>query len=151
MAINTIHSPKTASSTAGDSEPPVKLCNGVSVLVVDDNKVNRKVLMTMLRWARMRAKEVENGKEAVDLHIAGTNFDLIFIDMEMPVMDGPQATRILRQMGVRARMVGVSGNCRDRDREAFVAAGLDEFYVKPLRGQTLVEILHRVDDDISNR
>ncbi|KAG9447941.1 hypothetical protein H6P81_014069 [Aristolochia fimbriata] len=127
------------------------LRNDVSVLVVDDNRVDRRVLTKMLDWASMRAAEVENGKEAVELHVAGVTFDLIFMDMEMPVMDGPQATRILRQMGVHSRMVGVSGNRRESDCQAFIAAGLDDFYVKPLSRQTLVEILHRVDQDISNR
>ncbi|XP_068664756.1 two-component response regulator 24-like [Aristolochia californica] len=151
VVTTTFSGPKSAGNgNDGDSKLPVNLNNDVNVLVVEDNRVNRKVLMRMLSWAGVRTQEVVNGKEAVDLHTAGFHFDLIFIDMEMPVMDGPQATRILRSMGVCTRIVGVSGNCRDSDRSEFLTAGIDEFYVKPLSREKLVEILHQVDDDISN-
>ncbi|XP_068654070.1 two-component response regulator 24-like [Aristolochia californica] len=140
----------TGNSTRAGSEGPVKLKNDLRALVVDDNRVNRKLLMTMLSWAKVNAHEVENGKEAVELHLSGKNFHVIFIDMEMPIMDGPQATKILRSMGVRTWIVGVSGNCRDSDRRDFLAAGIDDFHVKPLSRQKFVEILHKVDDEISN-
>ncbi|KAG9445726.1 hypothetical protein H6P81_011854 [Aristolochia fimbriata] len=132
------------------TKAPLYLNNEISVLVVDDNRVNRKLLMTMLSWAKVKAQEVENGKEAVDLISSGARFHLIFIDMEMPVMDGPQATTLMRSMGVHARIVGVSGNCRDSDKAQFMAAGLNEFHTKPLSRSALVEILHHVDDNIDN-
>ncbi|KAG9445718.1 hypothetical protein H6P81_011846 [Aristolochia fimbriata] len=122
----------TDNSTREGFEAPGNLRNELSALVVDDNKVTRKILMTMLKWAKIKAQEVENGKEAIDLFASGANFHLIFIDMQMPIMDGPEATRILRSMGVRSRIVGVSANCRENDKAEFMGAGLDEFYVKPL-------------------
>ncbi|KAL6002167.1 hypothetical protein ACLOJK_037615 [Asimina triloba] len=74
----------------------LKLKKQLSVLVVDDNRVNRKIVMMMLAKLGVPAQEAENGQEAVNLHIAGARFDLILIDMEMPVMDGPQSTDPIR-------------------------------------------------------
>ncbi|KAG5224144.1 two-component response regulator ARR [Salix suchowensis] len=80
------------------------------VLVVDDSTVVRMVhrmLMTSLGW---KVQEAKNGKEAVDLHINGAYFDLIFMDMEMPIMNGPTATRELRAMGVKSNIIGVTSS-----------------------------------------
>ncbi|KAG9447940.1 hypothetical protein H6P81_014068 [Aristolochia fimbriata] len=91
-------SPKT--TTGEDSTEPPSLNNDVSVLVVDDDEESRKLLMSMLSWAGVRAREAENGHEAVKLHV-------IVIKKNMPVMGGPQATRMLRLMGLRQNLVHV--------------------------------------------
>ncbi|KAG9456957.1 hypothetical protein H6P81_001465 [Aristolochia fimbriata] len=138
----------TGNSTCGGSKVIVKLRNKICALVVDDNTVSRKLLMTMLSWAKIKAQEVENGKEAIDLFASGANFHVIFIDMDMPIMDGPETTRILRSMGVNSRIVGVSAQSKASDKAMFIGAGLNEFHEKPLSRTKLVEILHHVDADI---
>ncbi|XP_058103695.1 two-component response regulator 24-like [Magnolia sinica] len=152
-------SSKKSKNVAVDASGPLSMKNGpnkgvsglnlkkqLSVLVVDDNPVNRKILKMMLANLGVEAQEAENGQEAVDLHLGGAHFDLILIDMEMPVMDGPQATRVLRTMGVGCKMIGVSANSRNRDKQVFMEAGIDEYHVKPMTRPKLISILKEVDD-----
>ncbi|KAJ6349385.1 hypothetical protein OIU77_006884 [Salix suchowensis] len=102
------------------------------VLVVDDSTVVRMVhrmLMTSLGW---KVQEAKNGKEAVDLHINGAYFDLIFMDMEMPIMNGPTATRELRAMGVKSNIIGVTSCTFESAHKDFIEAGLNHCVSKPL-------------------
>lgn len=66
------------------------LKNKLTALIVDDNRVNRLIHKTLLNHLGVKNRAVENGKEAVDLFCAGAVFDLILIDMEMPVMTGAE-------------------------------------------------------------
>ncbi|KAK1294843.1 hypothetical protein QJS10_CPA16g01419 [Acorus calamus] len=100
--------------------------NKLRALIVDDNCVNRKILKMMLKSIGVESQEVENGQEAVDLFVAGAVFDVVLIDKEMPIMDGPEATKVLRSMGIRSKMVGVSGNTREEEIMEFMDAGLNE-------------------------
>ncbi|KAJ6411447.1 hypothetical protein OIU84_008092 [Salix udensis] len=83
--------------------------NNFSVLIVDDDRIVRETnwRFTALAWTqkqlRMEFQEAKNGKEAVYLHLAGASFDLILMDFQMPIMNGIQATQLLRQMGVKNR------------------------------------------------
>ncbi|KAM0934643.1 putative response regulator and transcription factor RR-A-type family [Dioscorea sansibarensis] len=73
-------------SFLNSSDPVFK--NNLRVLVVDDDKVVRTVTMAMLRTLKVEGKEAVNGKEAVDLYIAGEDFSLVLMDREMPLMTG---------------------------------------------------------------
>ncbi|RWR83076.1 two-component response regulator ARR22-like protein isoform X2 [Cinnamomum micranthum f. kanehirae] len=136
------HNPPSSSSKNGPSQG--LLSRRLSGLVVDDNKVNRRVHRMLLSKLGVETQEAENGREAVDLCAAGMVFDLILMDMEMPIMDGPQATRVLRAMGVTSKIVGVTGNSRGEDRDEFMSAGIDAFYVKPITRTALISILEDI-------
>lgn len=84
------HNPPSSSSKNGPSQG--LLNRRLSGLVVDDNKVNRRVHRMLLSKLGVETQEAENGREAVDLCAAGMVFDLILMDMEMPIMDGPQVS-----------------------------------------------------------
>ncbi|XP_077222953.1 two-component response regulator 24-like [Tasmannia lanceolata] len=120
--------------------------NKLTALVVDDNKVNRKIHKMLLTNLGVKSEEAENGQEAVNLCALGIIFDLILIDMEMPVMDGPQATRIMREIGVRSKIVGVSGNSRSDEKQSFMEAGIDEFYEKPMTRAKLISLVQEIDN-----
>ncbi|KAK4573339.1 hypothetical protein RGQ29_031343 [Quercus rubra] len=129
---------------AGDStmlEAPTK----ITALVVDDDTINQMFHHRLLDNLGIRNQVVRNGKEAIDVHCSGKNFDLILMDMEMPVMNGIEATRKLRAMGIRSMIAGVSTNTRER--EKFMEAGLDDYQEKPLTTSKLVSILHKVHKD----
>ncbi|KAK1319395.1 Histidine kinase 1 [Acorus calamus] len=119
--------------------------NKLRALIVDDNCVNRKILKMMLKSIGVESQEVENGQEAVDLFVAGAVFDVVLIDKEMPIMDGPEATRVLHSMGIRSKMVGVSGNTREEEIKEFMDAGLDEYHVKPMTRPKLITIFKDID------
>lgn len=86
----------------------------------------RKVLLNL----NLQCDEAENGQIAVDLHKQGRTYDLVLMDKEMPVMDGHEATRQLRNMGVKTPIVALTGNALTSDRELFFEAGVDDFQTK---------------------
>ncbi|CAI9760070.1 unnamed protein product [Fraxinus pennsylvanica] len=112
-----------------------------SVLIVDDDKIIRRIHKMLLTKFEFESHAVENGKEAVDLYISGKNFDLILMDMEMAVMDGPKATRELRSMGINNVIVGVTSRGSTSEKQAFTEAGLDYCVEKPLSSETITSLL----------
>jgi PleD family two-component response regulator len=86
----------------------------------------RKVLQNL----NLLCDEAENGQVAVDFHRQGKTYDLVLMDKEMPVMDGHQATRQLRMMGVKTPIIALTGNAMQSDRELFFEAGVNDFQTK---------------------
>ncbi|KAH7668485.1 Histidine kinase protein, partial [Dioscorea alata] len=122
--------------------------NNLRVLVVDDDKMVRNITMAMLRTLKVEGKEAVNGKEAVDLFVAGEDFNLVLMDREMPVMTGLEATKYLRGMGVRVKLVGVSARSMDKEKQDFLDAGADEFFAKPMTCAKLSALLQEVDENL---
>ncbi|KAJ9185755.1 hypothetical protein P3X46_005349 [Hevea brasiliensis] len=106
--------------------------NPFSVLVVDDDNVVRTIHKMMLEVKGMEVQLATNGKEAVDLHRVGACFNLILMDKDMPVMNGYQATKELRDMGVNCPIIGVTSSTEEAELEEFMEAGLDDCICKPL-------------------
>ncbi|KAL5991025.1 hypothetical protein ACLOJK_011931 [Asimina triloba] len=117
----------------------LSLKNKIFVLVVDDNRVNRRIVAMMLAKLGVEVHEAEHGQEAVNIHVAGARYNLILIDMEMP------ATRILRRMGIQCKIVGVTANSRSSDEKEFMDAGIDEFFPKPMTRAKLVSLLEELE------
>nr|KYP71852.1 Two-component response regulator ARR22 [Cajanus cajan] len=117
--------------------------NKISALIVDDDSIIRKIHKTMLeRLFNIEAETVKDGKEAVELCRSGANFDIIFMDREMPIMDGAEATKQLRAMGVKSTIVGITTRAGGEDREEFLAAGSNHCFEKPL-DRAKVEVVLR--------
>jgi CheY-like chemotaxis protein len=91
----------------------------------------------------LECDEAENGQIAVDLHRQGRRYDLVLMDKEMPVMDGHEATRQLRNMGVKTPIVALTGNALTTDRELFFEAGVDDFQTKVQVASPLSEVKMR--------
>ncbi|KAJ0973009.1 hypothetical protein J5N97_020968 [Dioscorea zingiberensis] len=100
------------------------------ILLVEDAEINRVVVRRMARELNVGLEEAENGEVAVELLRRGECFDLILMDKDMPVMDGHEAARQMRSLGVRTPIVALSGNGLPSDRDLFFQAGADEFQVK---------------------
>ncbi|KAK9664400.1 hypothetical protein RND81_14G039000 [Saponaria officinalis] len=115
-----------------------------SALIVDDSAIIRSVGQQMLEKHGFKTITAENGKEAVDFFVAGNSCDIIVMDMEMPIMDGIQATKELRAMGVKSLIFGATASNSKADIEAFIEAGLDEFIEKPLCDGKLNHMLKRL-------
>jgi CheY-like chemotaxis protein len=88
------------------------------------------ILRKVLQNLNLLCDEAENGQVAVDLHRQGKTYDLVLMDKEMPVMDGHQATRQLRMMGVKTPIIALTGNAMQSDRELFFEAGVNDFQTK---------------------
>ena len=117
---------------------------GATLLVVDDNKVNRLLLTRSLELQGHGVESAENGRVALEMLRRG-GFDLVLLDMEMPEMDGLEATRRITARWKpkdRPRIVAMTANAMQGDREECLAAGMDDYLTKPIRVERLVEALN---------
>ena len=134
---------------AGGPGHPAPDAPPLRVLAADDNPPNRKVVELMLGAAGAQVVSVENGQEAVDAWRAGA-FDVVLMDLRMPVMDGLEAIRAIRKAegaGLpRAPIIVISANTSATDVEASAAAGADRHIGKPLRAEDLFEAISGVLD-----
>jgi two-component system, sensor histidine kinase and response regulator len=121
---------------------PVPELRGARVLVVDDNEINLHVARELLHDCGLVVDTASDGQQAVDLVRDGT-YDLILMDMRMPVMDGLAATRAIRQMPGRQNwpIIAMSGNTQGSDRIPCLDAGMNDFLDKPVEPERLYEVL----------
>ncbi len=121
---------------------------GRTLLVVDDNAVNRAVIVGLLEGLELRVCEAANGLEAID-HLRADPVDLVFMDCQMPVMDGYAATNEIRRLdlltpaGLRLPIVALTASVLKGERERCVAAGMDDYLPKPVRRPELLEAVRR--------
>ena len=118
---------------------------GLSVLVADDNIINREVASAMLEQLRCRVVIAEDGRAAVE-HWRTSHVDVILMDCQMPVMDGYEATVAIRSEETArgtspTTIVALTANALTRDRERCLAAGMDAFLAKPFTQDQLAQIL----------
>jgi len=127
---------------------------GAHVLLVEDNLFNQKVATRLLETLGCRVTLAENGQRAVEA-AAIQNFDLVLMDCQMPVMDGLEATRLIRELdGERGQVpvVAMTANVLGEHRQACLEAGMDDFASKPVNKKTLREIVSRwVDEEERER
>jgi signal transduction histidine kinase/CheY-like chemotaxis protein len=115
------------------------------ILVVEDNMVNQRVAERLLARHGYACDMAEDGQGALDA-IGETEYDLIFMDWQMPVMDGIEATRVIRARGGRwadVPIVAMTANAMQGDREVCLAAGMSDYLSKPITPDKLREILNR--------
>ena len=112
--------------------------NGGTVLVVDDGDANRKLISLILTKAGCVVTEATNGKIGSDLALE-YKFDLVLMDMQMPVMDGYQATRRLRKNGYKGPVMALTANAMSGDRALCEDAGCNDFLAKPVDIDLLLE------------
>jgi CheY-like chemotaxis protein len=110
------------------------------VLITDDTPANRQLAGLVLRKAGLTVDEAENGAIAVEKASRG-NYDLLLMDMQMPVMDGFTATRTLRDQGLKTPILAFTANVMEQDRQHCVAAGCSGFLTKPINIDLLLSTI----------
>jgi signal transduction histidine kinase/DNA-binding response OmpR family regulator/HPt (histidine-containing phosphotransfer) domain-containing protein len=119
----------------------------LKVLVAEDNAVNRKLASSILQRAGHNAILVTNGQEAVEA-VERERFDVVLMDIQMPVMGGFEATRLIRELqagsGRRTPIIAVTAHAMKGHREACFEAGMDGFVPKPIQSAKLLEMLDRL-------
>ena len=115
---------------------------GARVLLAEDNPVNQQVAAAFLTAGGLDVTLAENGVEAVDW-VKKARFDIVLMDMQMPDMDGTQATRLIRQLpqGVGLPIIAMTAAAMDSDRQECLAAGMNAHVAKPIDPQLLVKTL----------
>nr|WP_315051580.1 ATP-binding protein [uncultured Brevundimonas sp.] len=118
--------------------------SNLSILAVDDHPVNRKIVAMLLEPFGCRLSFAEDGAEAVAL-ARDVPFDIILMDMQMPVMDGISATRAIRVEGANRQtpVIALTANALDVHRQAWLAVDVDNFLTKPIDPAALVSTLER--------
>ncbi|UOQ98622.1 response regulator [Hymenobacter sp. 5317J-9] len=113
------------------------------VLLVEDNRFNRQIAKTFLTHAHVQVTEAEHGALAVEL-ARHQPFDLILMDIQMPVMDGYAATALLRrQLGLTTPIVALTANAIKGEREKCLAAGMSDYLAKPFKEESLLKMLSK--------
>jgi CheY-like chemotaxis protein len=134
-----------------DAQPgaPQDLERPLRMLLVEDVAVNRELILTLLRSFDVEIQTAENGSEAVEAMAAGT-YDLVLMDVQMPVMDGLTATRAIRALpdaGARATpIIAMTANVLPDQVEKCLAAGMDDHLGKPINPGALLAVLARWSD-----
>ncbi len=117
-----------------------------TVLVADDNEVNRRIADKLVQRIGFATELVADGQQALDAVASGRAFAAVLMDCHMPVMDGYQATRRIRQTepGRNLPIVAMSASVMQADKDKCLAAGMDDFVTKPAKPDELERILRRL-------
>ncbi len=131
--------PAPPAATEADDAPALR------VLVVEDNAINQMVASRMLRQCGCDVTVASDGTEGVAQYVA-QSFDLVFMDCQMPGLDGYDATRQIRSIeasGRRTPIIALTANALEGDRDTCLAAGMDDFLPKPVRFEDLQAMVRR--------
>ena len=124
---------------------------GLDILLVEDNPINQQVGLGLLVGEGASVTIADNGQQAIDfLHANPTRFDVVLMDMQMPVLDGLSATRTIRhEMGLLdLPIIAMTANAMTTDREACLAAGMNDHVTKPL---FVGDLVHAIVSQLKNR
>jgi CheY-like chemotaxis protein len=117
----------------------------LKIIVTDDNAVNRKVALSLLKRLGCMADSAANGKDLLE-RLRGSDYDVVFMDVQMPEMDGLEATRHIRAQlpsGRQPRIVAMTAAAFPEDRACCLEAGMDDYVAKPVSMDDLAAVLRR--------
>jgi CheY-like chemotaxis protein len=145
--VNHEEAPKPAQGKGRSAmDPAMAQRHPLRILLAEDNVVNQKLAMRLLQQMGYRADLASNGVEAIE-SVQRQPYDVVLMDVQMPEMDGLEATRRITArwpQGGRPRIVAMTANAMQGDREMCLAAGMDDYITKPIRVDQLVEALSNV-------
>ena len=116
------------------------------VLVVEDNQISFKLMHAILRQVKANVIHATNGKRAIEEVESGIHMDLVLMDMQMPEVDGLEATRRIKQLRPDLPVVATTANTYDENAQACKEAGCDAFLTKPLQFRKMFELMQSFFD-----
>lgn len=134
---------------AGSMKVDMEILKNLNILLVDDNKVNQRLAMFIFRQLKFKCDIASDGKEAFEMY-QQKRYDLIFMDIQMPVMDGLESTQLIRTFEKdsetlhRAVIVALTGSELSENKDACSEIGMDGFIEKPIRVESLREYISKL-------
>ena len=128
----------------------------LNVLIAEDNPINQKLLQKTLSQIGITSDIANNGAEAVNTYqINHDKYDLIFMDVQMPVMDGTEATKTIKELEEEMEIphtaiIAVTANALKGDKEKFLASGMDDYVSKPINKNELIKVIENTIDEKYN-
>jgi CheY-like chemotaxis protein len=147
--------PKDQEIKAAKGQPPLvqpEKRNDLVILLAEDNPVNQKVALSMLKRLDYRADVAGNGLDVLS-SLERKDYDVILMDIQMPNMDGLHATRCIREQKMKKQpyIIAMTAYALDGDREEFLKAGMDDYLSKPIRMDELKDALEKCERIINTR
>jgi CheY-like chemotaxis protein len=122
-------------------------------LVAEDNVESQRLMQLLLSKLGFTVTVANNGREAVDAVLLSEEqlqpFEFVFMDIDMPLMDGLAATRVLRSLSFSGKIIAVTAHNEPNDRQISLAAGCNEHVAKPVRREVLFEVIQQVSESSS--
>ena len=146
VAHDAVARPQVEKAATPKLDPGMAARHPLRILLAEDNVVNQKLALRLLQQMGYRADLASNGIEAVE-SVERQAYDVVLMDVQMPELDGLDATRRIRKLGPAhdgLRIVAMTANAMEGDREMCMEAGMDDYLTKPIRVERLVEALHAV-------
>lgn len=140
-----IEAPRSDTRLKNQIDPEMGKHHPLHILIAEDNTINQKLALRMLSQMGYRADVAANGIEAIQA-IERQGYDVVLMDVQMSEMDGLEASRIITQRwprGQRPRIIAMTANAMQGDREMCLNAGMDDYITKPFRQNELAEALNR--------
>ena len=128
------------------SDPKLKALAGRRFLVIEDNPVNQRIIAAMLERQGASVDLADNGKEGLQA-IAAHDHDAIFMDCQMPIMDGYECTRLIRESeqvtGKRRKIIATTASAMTDDQDECLRRGMDDYISKPITPSALIDVIKR--------
>jgi signal transduction histidine kinase/CheY-like chemotaxis protein len=142
--MNLLESPESVKARSDQGKPMVACPFQTRILVVEDNPINQVVATEIFKCAGIRPRVVASGEKALAA-MENEAYDAVFMDIQMPGMDGFQATRAIRKNKRfnKTPIIAMTANAGKEDREQGVLCGMDHYITKPIDSKTLFEVLSR--------
>jgi len=120
----------------------VGLLKGVKLLLADDNMINQEIILGLLENSKVQIDIASDGQEAIEKFRAN-EYDIILMDIQMPVMDGYQATKIIREENKDIAIIALTANAMREDLVKSMASGMNDHLNKPVEVEKLYETILR--------
>jgi CheY-like chemotaxis protein len=127
------------------------MLSGYRILLVEDGPDNQTLILHHLQRAGAMVDIAENGKICLDMLSASSPYDLVLMDMQMPVLDGYEATRQIRARGLRLPIIALTAHAMSSDREKCLTVGCNDYHAKPIQKAQLIELCSKLIQQHQNR